>query len=326
MAAASDRQGSGGRWPDFLVVGAAKAGTTAFFEALGRHPKVHLPPVKEPRYFLASDPKCPVFTGPGDAQLSALFVRRESDYRALFGGAGAGQVTGEASVAYLWAPWVPGRLVREVGAAKLMVLLRDPADRAYSSWLHQRREGNEPLARFADALDAERERVTAGWSFLFHYADRSRYATQLSRYLAVWPTERLKIWLYEDWVSRPAEVLAEAWAYLGIDPAEGVPSSRAANVSSRQPRSRSLFTHTQTESGVRKVLRSVLPLGARSWLRRLLVRMNEVPAPRMRVEDRARLIAELGGEIDVLEAMIGRDLAAWRRVERRGGELRGGAA
>ena len=119
--------------PDFLVVGAPKSGTTSLYRYLEGHPDVYLSPVKEPRYFAFPDTP-PRFVGPGAKDLNREIVWREDDYRALFAGRQPHhRAGGEASATYLWAPGAAERIARTVPESRLIAILRQPADRAFST-------------------------------------------------------------------------------------------------------------------------------------------------------------------------------------------------
>src|SRR3954452_17434204 len=120
--------------PNFLIVGAAKSGTTSLYYYLKQHPQVFVSPVKEPKFFAYEGEKV-VYRGPGDAENNRRLVNNLADYRALFGGANGAKAIGEASPVYLYSPKACERIRHYLPDAKLFVILRDPAERAYPSFL-----------------------------------------------------------------------------------------------------------------------------------------------------------------------------------------------
>ena len=133
--------------PDFLIVGAPKAGTSALHAALARHPQVHLtspaaPHLKEPKYYLCDDVPPPSYRGPGDAHSNREWVWRRAEYEALFASAPADAVRGESTPFYLWSSTARRRIAEELPAVRLVVVLRDPVDRAYSNWMHLWSDGS----------------------------------------------------------------------------------------------------------------------------------------------------------------------------------------
>ena len=197
------------RPPEFLIIGGMRCGTTSVFFHLAEHPEVHPALGKELNYFT-------LHHGNGLRWYRAHFPHRAE-----------GHLSFEASPYYLYHPLAPGRVIQALPEAKLVVLVRNPVDRAYSHYLHTRRRGFEPLS-FADALEAEPDRLSGAGSGgsqdparLYSYISRGRYAEQLERWLAVFPRERLHVMRSEDLFSRPAAVLDELAHFLGITPLGG---------------------------------------------------------------------------------------------------------
>ncbi|MDP9406095.1 MAG: sulfotransferase [Actinomycetota bacterium] len=203
--------------PNFLVVGAAKAGTTALYDYLRQHPDVYMSALKETNY-LALQGQRVAFTGPGDdATINRLSVTTASGYAAQFAGVTTETAVGEASPLYLYDPAVPQRVATQLPDAKVLAVLRHPAERAYSAFLHATRDGREPLGDFAAALADEPARVRAGWEHLWHYAGMGFYGAQLERWCAALGRNRVHAFLYDDLVADPAGALRSCFAFLGVD-------------------------------------------------------------------------------------------------------------
>src|SRR5581483_6528785 len=144
--------------PDFLVIGAPKAGTTALHVALARHPQVFMSPVKEPKFFLTEGKPLPAGRGPGDAATNRKIVWRRSEYEALFDAAPAGARRGESTTLYLRNAQACRRIHEAIPDARLIAVLRDPVDRAHSNWTHLRSAGLEPEGDFLTACGLEDRR------------------------------------------------------------------------------------------------------------------------------------------------------------------------
>ncbi len=200
--------------PNFLVLGAQKAGTTALYEYLRRHPQITGPSWKEVSFF------------------DRHWARGESWYRGNFPNLARtrGKLVGEASPSYVFHPLAPQRVQEVVPESRLIVLVRNPVDRALSQYNHEVALGREPLP-FEEALDAEeerlrgeQERMTADpryfsrewWSHT--YKARGRYAEQLERWLAVFPREQLLLLPSDDLGSDPARAHAQVLEFLGASP------------------------------------------------------------------------------------------------------------
>jgi hypothetical protein len=197
--------------PDFLVLGAQKAGTTALYEYLRRHPQITGPSWKEVSFF------------------DRHWARGESWYRGNFPNRARTRrkLVGEASPSYVFHPLAPQRVHELVPDARLIVLVRNPVDRALSQYNHEVALGREPLP-FEEALDAEEERLRGEeermeadpryfsrewWSHT--YKARGRYAEQLERWLAVFPREQLLVLPSDDLGSDPAKAHAQVLEFLG---------------------------------------------------------------------------------------------------------------
>ena len=161
--------------PNFIVLGAAKAGTTALYHYLGQHPEVCMSRTKETNFLALKDDPLD-FRGPGDRDYITRFsVTTLDGYRDQFRGCGAKPAIGEASPLYLYSPKAPGLIGEVVPDAKLIVILRNPIDRAYSAFLHLVRDGRETVLDFGEALRLEDERsgtagstsgTTGGWAII----------------------------------------------------------------------------------------------------------------------------------------------------------------
>jgi hypothetical protein len=222
-ALAGHGPGKGRLLPDFVIIGAAKAGTTSLYGWLGEHPYVAPATQKEVHYF------------------DYNYYRGEDWYRAHFppereraafaSEHGRPFLTGEASPPYITHDWAPRRLARLLPNAKLLVTLRNPVDRAYSQFQMSRREGEEPLECFGDAIDAEAQRLAPElaraqvdhrynswpigcWSYLL----RGRYAEQLQRWFALFRREQFDIMTLEQLASEPQQRLDAVHEFLGLPP------------------------------------------------------------------------------------------------------------
>lgn len=204
-----------GGLPDFLIIGAQKAGTTYLYHLLTRHPYVEPATAKEVHYFDTHFSK-------GDGWYRSRFPQpawRE----------GHKVLTGEASPYYLYHPHAARRAAAVVPDAKLIVLLRNPVDRAYSDYQHKYREGREPLRSFQEAIEAEenrlrgeREKMLADEDYAspnhrrFSYLSRGVYVDQLKEWRKYFDEDQLLVLKSEDFLERPSETLASVHDFLGL--------------------------------------------------------------------------------------------------------------
>ena len=198
--------------PGFLILGAQKAGTTALYAYLRWHPRITGPPWKEVSYF------------------DRHYLRGRRWYRGHFPLRAGGRLVGEASPGYLFHPLAPERVKTTVPDAKLVVLLRDPVERALSHYYHEVALGREPLS-FEQAIEAESERTRGeeerlvrepgyfshAWAD-YTYLARGRYAEQLERWFGVFPREQLLVVASNELAAEPGQTYARVLEFLGASP------------------------------------------------------------------------------------------------------------
>jgi hypothetical protein len=201
--------------PDFLIAGVPKAGTTALYAALARHPELFFPRVKEPKFFL-TDGRPPRSGGPGDAQTYQQHVWRQAEYEALFDPAPPYARKGEATPFYLYETSSHERIRRVVPDVRIVIVLRDPVDRAYSNWSHLWAAGLEAERDFVTACGLEGARREAGWAHFWHYVGQGRYGEQLSALYEHFPREQVLLLRYRDLRDEPYPTLDRVCAFLGV--------------------------------------------------------------------------------------------------------------
>lgn len=302
-----DRPAASARLPNFLVLGAAKAGTTSLYRYLAQHPEIFMSPQKEPSFF-ALEGDQPEFAGPGDASMNRLAVTRLEDYLELFSGAHGHAARGEASVLYLYAPGAARRIRRYVPHARLIVMLRNPVDRAYSAYLHLRRDGRETVDSFGRALDLEEQRIAAGWQHLWHYRRMGLYSEQVARYLEVFPRNQLLFIVFERFVAAPQVHLPRIFEFLQVD-SGFVPDTRTTYARTGIPRRLWLHNALRRETILKRTLKNALPTGMVDRFRRM--RRENLVRPPLDARLRSHLLERYRPDIFRLEEMIGEDLTLW---------------
>ena len=205
--------------PDFFVAGAPKAGTTALHAALARHPSLYMSAVKEPKFFLTDGPP-PIRGGPGDLQTYREHVWRRDEYEALFAPAPPGTLRGESTPFYLYERDAARRIRALIPGARLIVILRDPVERAHSNWTHLWSAGLDPVGDFVAACAEEERRIAAGWADFWHYTALGRYGEQLEHLYSLFRREQVLVFRYRALIENPAWVLDRICAFLGVP--EGV--------------------------------------------------------------------------------------------------------
>ena len=207
--------------PDFLIVGAQKAGTTALYAYLRWHPEIMGPSFKEVSFFDRH-------YAHGEAWYRGHFPARPRQ-RLVERRRGRRPLVGEASPSYLFHPLAAERVAAVIPGARLIALLRNPVDRAFSHYQHEVALGREPLS-FEDAIDQEDERMRGEVERMLHepayfsyawwnytYLARGRYAEQLERWLAAFPRDQLLILFTEELSRDPAATYGRVLAFLGAE-------------------------------------------------------------------------------------------------------------
>ena len=300
------------RLPDFFVIGAPKAGTTALYRCLKQHPDLYLSPVKETYYF-ATEGEPPISPGPCGNFLHESQMWKPSTYFKQFAGVSTQKAVGEGSTIYLYAAGIAaGRIRRAVPQAKIVAILRQPAERAYSSYTYWRQLGQEPARTFPEALAHEETRLKEKWFPVFCHRAQGYYHSFLSIYYGTFPREQIRIYLYEEWKHTPMAVLQDLFAFLGVD-GNVTPTIPRLNVT-RLPRSQWLHQLAeragQAGAGVagQAVRRRIAAV-----LRRIDTMYNLAPPPPLLPRTRALLTAVYREDILRLQDLLGRDLTHWLR-------------
>jgi hypothetical protein len=309
MDAESSVTGAGVRWPDFLVIGAARSGTTALCDALAQHPDVFLCEPKEPHFFAMAD-RAPDFRGPGDeAMVNRRAFSNPDDYLGLFRSCTNGQVAGEGSVSSLYYPQAAHRIRRHIPDARLICILRDPAERAWSAFQFMRARCYEPLKDFRAALKHEPRRIRDRWHHIWHYREMGFYHRQLSVYFELFDPERICVLLFGDFRSAPAGAVARCYRHIGVDETFH-PSNHVSHVASGEPKSRRLGKLLNRPSLLKDAVRPVVPRRLRQALWSRLVRSN-LRKSRCPADVREDLVNSYRSDILRLQELLDRDLSHW---------------
>jgi hypothetical protein len=305
--------------PDFLVIGAPKAGTTALHVALHRHPALYMSPVKEPKFFLTDGPP-PARGGPGDAQTYREHVWRRADYEALFDDAPPGALRGESTPFYLYDRAAQRRIHALLPGVRLIAILRDPVERAHSNWTHLWSAGLEPIDDVVCACQEEERRIDAGWAAFWHYVRLGRYGEQLEHLYALFPSEQVLVFRYRDLLERPARTLDRICSFLGVE--TGVLTEVPRENVTAHPE------HTRRHRLLARVLRTgaLLPgdLGTRvaAPLERALQQEGRSRQP-LTWQQREALIPYFESDVRLLERITGQAFGDWLEPRDNSGGLVG---
>jgi hypothetical protein len=230
-AVVGQNPGRGRLLPDFIVFAAAKSGTTTLYGALAQHPfvepcvtnSVHFEHTKEVRFFDHH-----YYRGRDWYRSHFPLERSRREFEARYG---RPFLTGEGSPTYIADPWAANRVRKMLPDVKLIAVLRNPVDRAYSQFRDLRANGYEECESFAEVVAREEERLRPelariaddpmyrSWNFLrYSYLYKSRYAEQLEPWLALFPREQFLFLKSEDMLADPQHALDATHEFLGLPP------------------------------------------------------------------------------------------------------------
>lgn len=293
------------RLPDFVIIGAARCGTTSLYAYLREHPQVFMSSEKETDYFSLGDlpsDEVPALAAPWRAKTRA-------EYDAFFRDAGDARAVGEASPTYLFYPRSAERLRQAIPDAKLICVLRDPVERAYSHFALARKMGFEPETDFEAAVAREDERWRTDRSMRFTYTRASFYRDGLAEFFARFPRERILVLRFEDLSADTAGTMRRIHAFVGVDP-EFVADVAVRHNRSMLPKSGLVREAFGRPFRVRRFLQRNLPPRLVTRLGNLIMR----PPPVLAKDVRARLLPRFVDDVRRLEMLLDLDLAAWRSI------------
>jgi hypothetical protein len=294
--------------PNFIVIGVQKAGTTSIYNYLQQHPQVFMSPVKETNFFERDWDQAPASARAKKRNGIDTFEK----YCQLFDGVTNELAIGEASPNYLFHHQESVALIhRHLPQVKLVAILRNPVERAYSDYLMHIRDA---IADESNSLAYQVEHHPRSSFTLL----KGLYYEQLQHFYEVFDPQQIQIHLYDELRQDAIAMMQRLYDFLGVDPQFKPDTSQKAQVA-RVPKNQTLNKLVQTKNPVRSAvagaLRTVLPTSARQQLRSRILTLNSASkqnAP-LSDRDRAQLLDYYREDIMKLQSLIQRDLSAWLR-------------
>jgi hypothetical protein len=303
--------------PDFLVIGAGKSGTTSIDKYLHQHPEIFVPRKKEPNFFGYENISAKDLSGnPEELAHYRNSVTTIGEYLKIFEEALPHQKRGETSNTYLYHKNAPDRILHYIPEVKLIAILRQPAERLFSRYMHLARENRTPTKEFADCLDQK-----SVWWRRNDLINEGFYARHLQRYFELFPRENIKVYLYEDFQAQPLEIMREIYEWLGVD------ASFSPDVTLRYNESgliRNAFLNKIYGQGgiVSRTLRSLFPSYYQNLRSNLALKKKMMDLRRKNLEKkdmdpairRALTLNVYAEDIRQLGKLLHRDLSHWLKV------------
>ena len=297
--------------PNFLIIGAAKSGTTSLWNQLNQHPQIFMHPTKQTNFF-AIESETVEFCGPPPLYQNWYAIRTWEDYCSEFSDVTDEIAIGEACNSYLYSPGAANRIRSCLPDVKLIAVLRHPAERAYSRFLNHRRSGREPIPNFADALSEERTRIENRWWPDFHYLHLGMYHEQLEQYFAVFPPEQIRVYLYEDMLTDSLHMLRDIFQYLGVED-DFIPNMDVRYSASGLAKSKAVDWALNKLRAARPMAERLLRKRQLDYLLRIAAKVHaqNLFKPQLTPETRDWLIQQYREDTLRLQDLIRRDLSAW---------------
>ncbi len=285
--------------PNFVCIGAQKAGTTTLADILSTHPDICVPPIKETKFFL----------------FDKDYAKGVAYYHSFFSNYSGQAAVGEFDPDYMLFPFTAQRIADTLGKdIKILVVLRNPADRAYSHYLMTRRKGLEPND-FAEAIQAEPFRKKdVKTQKIYAYIERGMYGRQLEAFLRVFDRSNFLFLEFErDFIRNRSEMIKKVQAFLGVPYHEldmNVHSNEAG-----EPIREGVNELVRKPNFVKRLFKILLPVRAiRKALRKKVIAGNMQKASVAKLEEQQRhelIMDTFVEDIRLTEKLTGLDLSAW---------------
>ncbi len=286
-----------------IIGGAPKSGTTAIYYYLKQHPELLLSPKKELHFFsrIALEKTA---GGPGDRHVLREVPSSFNEYLNYFPSEVRGRIAVDVSPSYLYHFMSANEITRLLPDAKIVFILRNPADKAFSQYLHLVGSGRENLS-FSDALCCEKDRQQQGYADMWLYRESGFYANALSHYYHVFGQGRVRVYYYDDFRTNPEKVLRDIFSFAGI--AEDVPLAPVTDVNrSGRPRSSLVSRVFLSPNWFTFLLRRIVPQGIGRLARKQIKDYNTGAKPGFPPNLRNSLLEDFRDDILRVEEILGR--------------------
>ena len=287
--------------PNFLIAGAPKSGTTSLFYYLRQHPDIYLPVRKELHYF-SYEYLEKSSNGPGDKQILLSLCSTRAEYESHYADVGDERMIGEVSPSYLYYSAVRERIQIELGKIKIIIILRNPIEKAHSQYMHMVRDNRETLS-FYDALMTEQERINSEWSDIWRYAESSLYSKRIKEYISLFGAGNIKIILFDDFTSRTDEIMRDLFEFLNVDP-EFVCETEKTYNRTGVSKSKIVSEFFGKSNLIKTIAKKIIPERIRLPIRLAILDINTGKKPLIDPESQKYLRDYFGDDVEELEGLL----------------------
>lgn len=302
--------------PNFLIIGAAKCGTTTLYHSLKQHPQIYMSPVKETNFFAFEGEK-PRFTGVkingSTKSYQKELITDIDSYRRQFRNVNLEIAIGESCPSYLYIPKAASNIKRHIPQVKLIVILRDPIERAYSNFLHHVRERTEYYDSFLQAIESESWRIKNGWWWGFHYIQASLYYEQIKRYLNLFDRNQIKFYLFKELKDNFESLLGDIYQFLEIESISTHSRLETYNYNSTGiPANQFLDGLIRESNPVKRIYQTLIPnKSIRKQITNKINCLNPLKKPYLTKDVREELLPRFRDDICQLQDLIDKDISSW---------------
>jgi hypothetical protein len=308
--------------PHFFITGTVKGGTTSLYNYLVEHPDIYMSPVKEPHFFctdirpenfreqykkmINADINEVLSAKNGKKYINSAFIRDLSIYKKLFAKSHKGQVRGESSTSYLISTEAASNIREMIPQARIIIMLRDPVQRAYSHYLMNYRSGSVD-GTFNEELRKDIAMQPKGWGISRLYLEHGFYYNQVKRYLDLFGRNQVKIILNEDLSMRTEKTVQETYEFLGVNKTFNGGFHERHNAAQLPSSSFSRFILQQGK--IIKMASLFVPRPVRSMIYKNILLTKEIPEADSGSQSYLKEIYK--DDVRKLQDLIQRDLSAW---------------
>jgi Sulfotransferase domain len=300
---------------DFFIVGAARSGTTTLWHWLKAHPSVFLPNVKEPHFFCFEGKPIPCHGNELDPHYKTQLVNTKDAYLELFANSKETQLNGDASPGYLYFSGTAAKIKRHNPNAKIICILRNPCDRAFSQFIFHVQSGFESVFDFQTALKMENARVSKGWWWGHHYLRAGSYSSQWKEYCEHFQDSQRLLLLYEDLKANPEKTYLRICKFLEIVPLNttdlNLQTNGTAGLAS-VPLSFAIHRVLTHGFSQKIAFHKFLPGYVVQPIKKFILAINKRSKPKLSDSLRSNLSDHYRSDVDELKLLTGLNFLQWR--------------
>ncbi len=307
------------KFPNFFIVGAARCGTTSLYNYLKQHPQIYMSPIKEPHFFSTDfeiEKMDPVYLKNKIIDFEKYFskkpleerhiahIKEERYYYKLFEDVKNEIAVGEASTGYLYSKVAAKNIRDKIPNAKIIIILRNPIERAYSHYLMDLNKGIIS-GEFLKEVIRDYEKPIKGWGITHLYIDLGLYYEQVKRYLDIFPVEQVKIILFEDLKNNFQKVFSEICNFLEV---------KVINLDTHKKYNVSIFPKYPKLNKILKrfylagIFSKILPYSFKVQVKNVLYNRK---ISSLKINEKKFLLDIFYEDIKKLEDLIQKDLSNW---------------